>query len=422
MKGIEELITRVVDSVNEEEVVSFASDIARIPSFTGEETALARWLQKFFEERGYEVEMQEVPPHKGNFQPVARLSGSGGGKDLMFNGHMDVEPLFLDCKDPWTPKRVGNRLEGWGLFNMKGGVAAMIMAAEAVRKVGVKLKGDIIVCPVVGELRSGTGTMHLIDKGVTADAAIVPEPYCCHDINTVTCGCVDFVINTKGRFALGALDSPFGGEGRAIDALQKMLKILDALNKMKMTHKPWSKVPGAPLVYCGAIRAGRGRDHSMRSYYINVDFCTAIINVCTVLGQTPDTVLKDVKRTIEKLREEDPDIIYEIEAPPDPKYYASDMYMPPIDAPIDMPIIQAIKRNYKRVTGDEIRSVGVPSIIPSDHTILYANGIPAVCIGPTGGWIHEPGVRHYQYVNIDEMVLATKVLAATAVDFCNSEK
>jgi len=420
MKGIEELITRVVDSVKEEEVVSFASEITRIPSFTGEETALARWLQKFFEERGYEVEMQEVPPHKGNFQPVARLRGSGGGKDLMFNGHMDVEPLFLDCKDPWTPKRVGNRLEGWGLENMKGGVAAMIMAAEAVRKAGVKLKGDIIVCPVLGELRAGTGTRHLIKKGVTADAAIVPEPYCCHDINTVTCGGVPFAINTKGRFSMHEDFTPRGGQ--AIDALQKMLKILDALDEMKMTYKPWSKVPEAPTVYCGAIRAGRGRNHSTRSAYFNVDFCTALIDVATVPGQTPNTVLKDVKRTIEKLREEDPDIIYEIEFPQDPKYYAADTYMPPMDAPVDMPIIQAIKRNYKRVTGDEIRSVGVPDIIPSDHAILYANGIPAVCIGPTGDWVHEPGVRHYQYINIDEMVLTTKVFAATAVDFCSSEK
>ncbi len=100
--SIEETITQVVNSIQEEEVVSFASDITRIPSFVGEETPLARWLQKFFEERGYEVDMQEVIP--GNFQPIARLKGSGGGKDLMLNGHIDIDPMGIDCVDPWTPK------------------------------------------------------------------------------------------------------------------------------------------------------------------------------------------------------------------------------------------------------------------------------------------------------------------------------
>jgi len=206
--SIDEMITKVVDLVQEDEVVAFASDITRIPSFVGEETPLARWLQKFFEERGYEVDMQEVIP--GNFQPIARLKGSGGGKDLMLNGHIDMDPIGIDCIDPYTPKVVGNRLEGWGLRNMKGGVAAMIMAAEAIRKSGVQLKGDIIVCPVVGEtneLGYNPGTEYALDQGVWADAAIVPEPYGPPDIiNTVTCGTTTLIIHTKGSMVGSIID------------------------------------------------------------------------------------------------------------------------------------------------------------------------------------------------------------------------
>ena len=416
--SIEETITQVVNSIQEEEVVSFASDITRIPSFTGKETPLARWLQKFFEERDYEVEMQEVI--KGNFQPIARLKGSGGGKDLMLNGHMDIDPMGIDCIDPWTPKRVGNRLEGWGLANMKGGVASMIMAAEVVRKSGVQLKGDLIICPVVGEtneLGYNPGTQYLIDRGITADAAIVPEPYVPPSrINTVTCGATMLVIHTKGSVGSTEGEGLYfisSGTGGKIDAFRKMVKILDALETMEMTYEPWSKVPEAPGFTCGTIIAGRGRDHDSRGCYFTADFCTAMIGFFFVPGQSPNTIVNDVRRTIEKLKEEDPEIDYEIEVP--------DFWgLPPIDAPIDMPVIEAIKRSYRRVTGEEIKEVGVPREMPSDHTLLHANGIPAVSYGHIGGWVHEPGVRHYQYVNIDQMVLATKVIAATAVEFCNS--
>jgi acetylornithine deacetylase len=413
----EEMIAKVVDAIQEDEVVAFASDITRIPSFVGEETPLARWLQKFFEERGYEVEMQEVAP--GNFQSIARLKGTGGGQDLMLNGHIDIDPLGIDCVDPWTPKKEGNRLVGWGLANMKGGTAAMIMAAEAVRKSGVQLKGDLIICPVVGEtneLGYNPGTQYLLDHGVTADAAIVPEPYGPPDIiNTVTCGATILIIHTKGSVVGSTIEQDFGwvpsDGGGPVDAFRKMVKILDALEMMEMTYEPWSKIPEAPGMTCGTIKAGRGRDHDPRGCYFYADFCTAMVSFFFVPGQTPFTILEDVQRTIEKLKEEDPEIDYEIEIP---EFWG----LPPIDAPTDMPVIEAIKRGYRRVTGKEIREVGAPDAMPSDHTLLYENGIDAVCYGLEGGWTHEPG-RHIQYVDIDQLVLATKVIAATAVDFCN---
>jgi acetylornithine deacetylase len=97
-----------------------------------------------FERRGYRVDLQEVEP--GRFQTVAVLEGSGGGKSLMFNGHIDIDPLALGWRrDPWTPTVEGDRLFGAGVNNMKGGVTAMISAAEAIRKSGVRLKGDLVV-------------------------------------------------------------------------------------------------------------------------------------------------------------------------------------------------------------------------------------------------------------------------------------
>jgi acetylornithine deacetylase len=340
----------------------------------------------------------------------------------MLNGHIDTDPLSIDCVDPYTPKVVGNRLEGWGLDNMKGGTAAMIMAAEAVRKSGVQLKGDLVICAVVGEtneLGYNHGTTHLLDQGVWADAAIVPEPYGPPSvINTVTGGTTTLIIHTKGSMVGSIIDQDqrflTGYKGGPVDAFKKMVKILDALDKMEMTYEPWSKMPGAPgIPTYGTVKAGKGRDYESRGSYFVSDFCTAMVGFFFVPGQTPATITEDVIRTIEKLKEEDPEIDYEIET------LGS---LNPIDAPIDMPVIEAIKKGYRRVTGDEIKEVGAPRAMPSDHTLLYERGMSAVVYGLEGGWIHEPGVRQYHYVEIDQMVLATKVIAAAAVEFCNSEK
>jgi len=111
---------RIVDAITPEVVVDLASDLIRIPSFKTEETPLARWLEGYFTERGYEVEMQEVEP--GRFQVIARLRGSGGGKSMMFNGHIDIDPLSLGWRhDPWEPVVEGDRYRTGTLWRERCG-------------------------------------------------------------------------------------------------------------------------------------------------------------------------------------------------------------------------------------------------------------------------------------------------------------
>ncbi|MBA2595642.1 MAG: M20/M25/M40 family metallo-hydrolase, partial [Chloroflexia bacterium] len=152
---------RVIAEITPEAIVALASDLIRIPSFKTEETPLARWLAAYFTDRGYAVELQEVEP--GRLQVMARLKGAGGGKTMMFNGHLDIDPLALGWRhDPWEPAVEGDRLYGAGVMNMKGGDAAMISAAEAIRKAGVSLPGDILIALVVGELQGGIVTVHML--------------------------------------------------------------------------------------------------------------------------------------------------------------------------------------------------------------------------------------------------------------------
>lgn len=413
MNEVDKLAIKAANIINEKEVIEFAKEIVSIPSFTGEETALARYLEMFFNERGYYVDMQQV--EAGRFQPIARIKGSGEGKDLMFNGHMDVDALTLDCKDPWKPSREGDKLYGWGLWNMKGGLASMIMAAEAVRKAGVELKGDLIVTPVVGELQGGVGTCHMLKHGVTAEMAVVTEPRGGHRININNPGQVIFAINVKGTQNHGTNPS-VGSPCKGIDAFQKMLKVINALDKIKLTYTLWPASPELPVVRIGAIRSGRGRDHNWKSPYFNNDFCTVLVDIRTVPGQTADTVIEDVKKMLKNLKEEDKDLMYEIECPPNPKYGIWLTEFPPSDYTIDIPIVQEIGKNYRMFTGKEIE-IGekIAPRFSTDAAHLNRAGIPAVNYGPMGGGYE---VGDTQWVSIPEMVLVSKVLASTAIDMC----
>ena len=187
----------VLGSIDRGAMLTLAQELVKIPSFKTEETAVARYLGDYFQQRGYAVHLQAVEPDR--FQTIALLKGSGGGKSLMFNGHIDIDPLAFGWKrDPWAPYVEDDRLYGAGIRNMKGGVAAMIEAAEAIRRSGIKLNGDLVVACVVGELQGGVGTSYLCRHGPLTDIAVVPEPNGADNILTVHAGVAEMAIHTIG--------------------------------------------------------------------------------------------------------------------------------------------------------------------------------------------------------------------------------
>ena len=163
-------------AIDRDDMLELAKQMIRIPSFKTEETELARFMADYLGRRGYEVQLQEVEP--GRFQTIATLRGEGGGKSLMFNGHLDIDPLAFGWKrDPWEPSVEGDRLFGAGVRNMQAGVASMVQAAEAVRRSGVRLKGDLVLACVVGELQGGVGSSYLCEHGPLTDMAVITEPH-----------------------------------------------------------------------------------------------------------------------------------------------------------------------------------------------------------------------------------------------------
>ena len=404
---------RLMESVDREEMLRLAEDLVRIPSFKTEETDVARFLGDFLAQRGYEVELQEVEP--GRFQTIATLKGSGGGKSLMLNGHIDIDPLAMGWKrDPWTPSIEGDLIFGAGIRNMKSGVSAMIEAAEMVRRSVVPLRGDLVLACVVGELQGGVGTSHLCRHGPLTDMAVVPEPFGANNIVTVHAGVLEMAVHVLGN------SRHISRKEEAVDAIAKMCKAVPAIDGVKFTYTPREDLPGLPRINVGAIIGGRGRDYDMRGPNFVSDFCTVIVDVRFLPGMTSASVKADIERALDEVKRGDPDFQYEIEMPPDPKYRVFTVVMEPFDLPKNEYILETVLRQYRTVTGKEPDGVGtvLPGSYTGDDTChLWAAGVPCLLYGPGGG--SESAAIPDEFSRISDMEQVAKVLALTALDVCN---
>lgn len=410
---MDDLARAVLARVDRRELIDLASALIRIPSFKTEETPVARFLDEFFRQRGYDVDLQEIEP--GRLQTIATLRGTGGGASLMLNGHTDINALTMRWRrDPWTPSLEGDRLYGHGVQNMKGGLASIVMAAEAIRRSGVRLAGDLVVACVAGETQGGEGTHYLMERGFRTDAAVVAEPFGAGHLVTVHAGIVHMAIHTYGVTGhVGRLEG-------TVNAVHKMTALIDALSRVRFRHAPRPDLPALPRLNVGSIVGGRGRDYVLVEPPYVPDLCTILVDVHFVPGQTVEGIVADIRRALEPLAARDGELRYEIEIPPPDRFRGRRrLVMEPLDVPVDAPIVQAVARSYRAVTGEEPRAIGtvLPYSYSADDTChLWKAGIPCLLYGP--GVIRGSADEDDACVLVSEMEKVTRVLAVTALDVC----
>ncbi|PYM55742.1 MAG: hypothetical protein DMD79_22455 [Candidatus Rokuibacteriota bacterium] len=403
---------RILEEIVPDEVIDLAKELVRIPSYTTDETPVARFLDGFFRRQGLESRLQEVDP--GRFQTIARLPGTGGGRSLMLNGHIDIDPIPGGwIRDPWTPSIEGDRLYGAGIYNMKGGVTAMAMAAVAAKRAGIRLGGDLLVACVVGELQGGVGTVHLLRSGVRADLGLVPEPYGTDNIVTKHTGVAEFAVHVIGRSAhISRME-------HGVNAISKMTRVIRALEGLRFRGEPDPDLPGLPRLLVGSIMGGRGREWEIRGPNIVPDVCSVFVDVRFPESMTPESALADVRGALDALGAEDPDLRYEIEFPMRPERRAMREVMPAMTMPIDHPLVQTLRANVRAIVGVDPR---IGAILPrsyagNDTAHLFRAGIPCCLYGPAGE--HEETSAD-RWTPVSQIVDCTRVLAATAVDLCGA--
>jgi acetylornithine deacetylase len=408
---------QVLAHVDQDAMIELASALIRIPSFKTEETAVAQFLADFFRPRGYRADLQEIEP--GRFQTIATLQGTGGGKSLMLNGHTDINALTRRWRrDPWTPSIEGDRLYGHGIQNMKGGLTSIIMAAEAVRQSGIRLHGDLVVACVAGETQGGEGTHFLMKSGLRTDMAVVAEPFGADNLVTVHAGIVHMAIHTFGITGhIGRLEG-------TVNAVQKMTRVIEALQQVEFRYTPRPDLPEFPRLNVGSIIGGRGEEYVLVEPPYIPDLCTILVDVHFIPGMTVDGILADIRRTLDPLTGEDPELRYAIEIPP-PDFFKGRrrLVMDPLDVPVESDVVQTVARHYRAVTGQPPKAIG--TVLPFSYTAddtchLWKAGIPCLLYGP--GVIKGSADEDDSCVLISDMVKVTQVLALTALDVCARER
>src|SRR5829696_1265170 len=186
---------KVVDHIdqNRDKAITFLQKMIAIPSVTGDEAAIQKFVADYMSGIGIEVDMwdtdwEELKNHPA-YRPVDRgyegrpnivgtLKGSGGGRSLLLNGHTDVIPVGNGegwSDNPWSASIKDGRIYGRGSADMKSGVASHILAVEFLKSAGVRLKGDVYINVVIDEEVSGHGTLDTVIRGYKAEAGISGE-------------------------------------------------------------------------------------------------------------------------------------------------------------------------------------------------------------------------------------------------------
>lgn len=388
-----------------------------------QERECQEYVASLLAEAGFDVDIWEPDPAEVEGHPMYRpgqnwndrpivaatLRGAGGGRSLIFNGHIDTVPVG-DARawsaDPWGGEVQTGRLYGRGACDMKGGVAAMTAAALALAS-GPKLLGDLIVEVVTDEEVNGMGTIAALRRGYRADAAVVPEPT---ELNIWIAfrGILVGEAEVAGRQGHVEIVQPHWTEGGAVNAIHLMVKVLEELRAM---NEEWRSRPDKqhPLCSTGEINV---TTISGGDFFSNVpERCVATLNICYVPGEENEEgyggrVKADIERRLALLSELDG---WLREHPPDLRWL-SDF------PPGEVDPTERVVRELLGVVETFGRTPRILGLDTWDDTVsLIRHGIPSVSFGP-GSNDQAHGIN--EFVDLEELRLCARVLTRFASTWC----
>jgi len=355
-----------------------------VPGAPGE-GQIARFIADWLAAAGLEVHLEEVLPGRPNVVGIAR--GTGGGRSLLLNGHIDVVGVAgMDA--PFAPRVAAGRLYGRGAYDMKGGLAACLFAAAGAKK--RNLRGDVIVTAVMDEEYAGLGTQAVAER-YRAGAAIVAEPT---ELELVVAhkGFMWLEIETRGVAAHGS--RPHLG----IDAIAKMGSVLRELERLgqELGRRPAHPLLGQASVHASLINGGQ----ELSSY---PERCVLAVERRTLPGETAGMVTAEWQAILQQLHEADP--TFQAELRPG-------LFQSSLETPADAAIVVAIRDAAMKVLGRAPTPVGLS--FWTDAATLHAAGIPAILLGPSGEGAHAAE----EWVDLDSVRACAAVYLATAAAFC----
>ncbi|KAF9891688.1 hypothetical protein FE257_003700 [Aspergillus nanangensis] len=383
-------------SLDVEDVISLTQTLIQIDSSGPEsggpgETSIAQYITKWLQHRDIETHWIEDTPNRPSVIGIVR--GSGGGKSLMFNGHIDTVTLQGYDGDPLSGTISNGNIYGRGSADMKSGLAAEMLALARAKT--LNLRGDVILAAVADEEADSIGTEQVLQAGWRADAAIVAEPTEMAIIHTHK-GYALFEVDIYGVACHGSRPD------LGVDAICKagyFLVELDRLGQELQTrYVPRANEPdtGAPNIHAGVIRGGE----EINSYPAR---CTVSIERRTIAGETADSVRMELLAILEKLEATVAGFKFALRttAHRSPYLIARD------HAFVGLVVEHATKFMG---TAPDIRG----ETYWTDMALLAEAGIPGVIWGPKGYGLHS----QTEWVEIESVRSLAASFVAIAADFC----
>jgi len=420
-KNNKEKLLRAVED-NNQLMVKTLQELIRMPSITGDEGKIQEKVAGIMKNMGLKVETlvankEEVSKHpayidvpyayEGRPNVIGKLEGQGEGRSIFVVGHIDVvppEPVSSWKHDPWGATIEGNRLYGRGSFDMKAGVCANLFAVKSIIDAGIQLPGDLLIGSTIEEeLGGGGGLLACLLNGYRADALMTTEPI--SKIAIAHPGILYFRVKVTGKTAHAAR-SHLG-----VNAIGKMLKIYDALDKLDQDRAAKLSFPlieqdsgRSCNLNIGTLRAG--------DWVSTVaGFADMECRMSFVIGETEEQAKAEVEKVIADVVKNDE---WLTENPPEVEWFG--WHTDPWLQDDKHEFVQTVKTVADEVLGKPVEIVGKPGGL--DIRFAKYFNIPALSIGPQGGNIH--GVD--EYVELDSLLLNTKIVALSILKWSSSEK
>ncbi len=400
--------------IDRERLVDWASRAIAVPSFTGDEQAMAELMRATFEDMGLQVQWQQVEDGRANV--VGLRVGAGGGPSLMFNGHMDTS---YSGREPWLKDVAGfqpspfvrdGRLYGLGISNMKGALACYVEALRGLADAGVRLRGDVMIAAVCGEIEKAqfgdaaqgaeyrgyaAGSSYLVRHGGLSDMCILGEP----TEGKVVLGHFGSLwvrVSTAGDFVHTAFSS-----GRPNSILRMREVLAAALEWIEAWEgDPENAYRGTPaIVNVAAVQGGFGWRVSRTPHRTDL-FLDVRVPPTKPMGRARAEVLAFARGLGERF----PD--YGIEA---------EVYVTAPGAEIDEshPLIAAIDESHEAVFGT--RPERDVTRWFSDASVLTRYGIQTVNYGTSTGLLDT---EYGENLDIEGLVNTAHVYALAATKVC----
>jgi len=407
---------------NRNKAIDFLRKMISIPSVTGDEAAIQKFLADYLSRIGLDVDMWEtdwddLKKHPG-YRPVSRgyegrpnivatLEGSDGGRSLLLNGHTDVIPVGGGegwSDDPWSASIKEGRIYGRGSADMKSGVASHIMAVEFFKAAGLTTKGNVHINIVIDEEVSGHGTLDTVIRGYKADAGISGETSDLA-VQPACIGRIWFEIEVHGK--------PVGIQKRyeGISGIELGNKIVEAVNALEakriatVSHPLYPNALDSMPCMIGSFSAGN---------YPSAFPASALLkgSIGTVPGEDHEGVKQSLVDQIARLAAQDP---WMKDHPPVVRFVGYDAEASEI--PRDHAIVQTVCKNYKEVTGRDPEISGRQGAADTRFLNSYGD-TPTVIFGPG-----STAVMHSndEYVSIEDYITSIKVMALSIYDWCGAE-